>query len=273
MNIDYIFVVSPIGYTHSQLFLPMAEALCAGLKELGHDTKILTNGLEIDLKKRAIILGAHLLGGIQPPSNWIIYNTEQIGEGFANNPQYIMLMRHYEVWDYSMMNIEALSQMGITAKYCGVGYSPCLSQIEKPETQDIDVLFYGSLNERRKKVLEEISTKCKFHFSFGVYGQELNKLIARSKVIVNLHFYETVIFEIIRCSYLMANKKCIVSEFGKDYSLEEPFLDAICFSSYKDIADNCLSLLQWQDARELKEQIAFETFSKMLQSNYLKAVL
>ena len=56
-----------------------------------------------------------------------------------------------------------------------------------------------------------------------MYGRELDQYIARSKVVLNLHFYEKASFEIFRVSHLLANHKCVVTEaddYG-DVELEE----------------------------------------------------
>ena len=38
--------------------------------------------------------------------------------------------------------------------------------------------------------------------------------IARSKIVLNLHQYDAQVFEIVRVSYLLANRRAVVSERG-----------------------------------------------------------
>ena len=40
---------------------------------------------------------------------------------------------------------------------------------------------------------------------FGLYGPPRDALIARSKIILNMHLYDAKVFEIVRVSYLLAN--------------------------------------------------------------------
>ena len=47
---------------------------------------------------------------------------------------------------------------------------------------------------------------------FGVYGRERDKLIARSKIVLNMHHYSSQIFEIVRVFYLLTNRKAVVAE-------------------------------------------------------------
>jgi hypothetical protein len=266
--------VSPANYTHSAAFLPLANSLCAALNKLGHPTKIITESRGLDPFQRTIILGAHLLGDVILPNNWIIFNLEQIGEGFAASNNYIAMLQRHEVWDYSHLNIAALKKVGVSAKFCGIGYMPCLSTIRNIRP-DIDVLFYGSLNKRRTDILNELSEALpnKVQAVFGIYGTRLDNLISRSKIILNIHYYESKIWEIVRCSYLLANKKCIVSEMGEDTMLEKSFTDAVVFAPYDNLVERCLTYLEYDAVRERKAEIGFEVFSKMSQVDYLRAVL
>ena len=85
--------------------------------------------------------------------------------------------------------------------------------------QDIDVLFCGSMNERRMQIIQALKDSTLFDkplviAQFVGYGAYRDKYIARSKIVLNMHYYTPGIFEIARVSYLLANKKCVVSEEG-----------------------------------------------------------
>ena len=49
--------------------------------------------------------------------------------------------------------------------------------------------------------------------------------------------------EIIRLSYLMANRKFIISECGNDQALDHPFEEGIVFTDYDSLVDKCLYYL------------------------------
>lgn len=61
-----------------------------------------------------IILGANLLPyveNVQLPKHSIIFNLEQVEEGSSwFTPQYIDLLKSYQVWDYSDRNIDNLKR-------------------------------------------------------------------------------------------------------------------------------------------------------------------
>jgi len=112
-----------------------------------------------------------------------------------------------EAIEYSPKNIEKFLQVGIDkTKLLKIGYQKELARLDLSKPKDIDVLFYGSMNERRKAILDELELKgLKVKTLFGIYGQERDHWIERSKVVLNHHYYESQIFEIVRVFYLLTN--------------------------------------------------------------------
>jgi SAM-dependent methyltransferase len=248
-----VTLVSPSGYVHIQAFSEIAETVHYGLLALGYNS-ILTTRLD-EPGRRAILLGAHLLnqGNAdigQPGPGSIIYNFEQVDpDSNWINRAYLDLLKRYSVWDYSQRNVELLKQSGVQdIEYVPVGWMPQLTRIAAA-VPDIDVLFYGSTNERRLRILNELKARnVRVEHVFGVYGKERDALIARSKIVLNLHYYESKIFEIARVSYLLANGVCVVSENGLDPA-ERQLSDALAFAPYEKLVDTCLRLLSDEDGR------------------------
>jgi hypothetical protein len=199
-----ISIVSPPDYQHSEAFLEIGETLHYALIEMGYDS-ILTSETDIPGRQH-IILGYNLLSfyPIKISSHSILYNLEQIYPGSPwLQPSLLDSLRQYRVWDYSQSNIEQLADLGISCvEYVPIGYVPQLSRIQQTE-EDIDVLFYGSINERRWHIIQSLKAHgVRTETVFGVYGNERDKLIARSKILLNMHFYEAKVFEVVRVSYL-----------------------------------------------------------------------
>ena len=154
-----VTIVSPPGYPHSEAFAEVAEALHHGLRRLGHES-VLTRRFTSDRHRRSIILGANLLAGANaaPPPNSVLYNLEQVqaGSGWIK-PPLVELFRRFPVWDYSQHNIEALAAMGLPRPLLlPIGYSKELTRIAPSGDEDIDVLFYGSMNERRRRSISRL---------------------------------------------------------------------------------------------------------------------
>ncbi len=273
---DYsIWIVSPPGYLHSHAFDEIALSLKNGFAELGFKVPIVRDAQEISGK--AIVLGCNLLphhkGAL--PRNLILFNLEQIQVGSPwLSPAYLELLKRYPVWDYSYHNMKVLQTLGVdTVTYCGIGYSPVLSRISQA-MEDIDILFYGSINSRRLKILQELKRRgVEVVGIFGVYGEERDRYIARSKVIVNIHYYEARVFEMVRVSYLLANKKFVISEVGHDQEIEKPFAKGMIFSLYHHLVEICMAYLKKEDQRrEIAEQ-GFNLIRMHPQSSCLKKVL
>ncbi len=213
-----IVLIQPEGYQHSGALSELAETLIYGLNQLGVDFQFVIN--EISAGVTHIVLGAHLLDAPAMnnlPADTIIYNSEQIdSQSTWINGTYLDLLRRCEVWDYSAENIRRLRQQGIARiRHVPLGYVPQLTRIPAVVHQDIDVLFYGAINERRKNVLEGLIARgLRIEFLSGVYREERDHYIARAKVILCMHYYDASIFEIVRVSYLLSNEKAVVAECG-----------------------------------------------------------
>ena len=165
-----------------------------------------------------------------------VLNSEQ---GHASNyPAYIELLRGAEqIWDYSPQNVQYLAQLGLTkVRYIPLGYSRRLDRISDVGKHDIDVLFYGSASPRRSQIMEALSNRgFRTKSLFGKYGPERDAYIARAKLVLNIHCFETTQLEQVRLSYLLNNKRFVVSETSDS----NPYGDGVVFCDYQDIVARC----------------------------------
>ena len=149
-----VAIVSPPNFQHNKAFDEVAEGLHLALRALGHDS-VLTDRLDLD-ERRTIVLGGNLLvrNRLEPPKNPIFYNLEQLGDDLPSMtlPAFSDLFRRYPTWDYSQANVEYLAALGLPQPtYVPVGYVPELTRIS-PAPEDIDVLFYGSVETPQRIV-------------------------------------------------------------------------------------------------------------------------
>ncbi len=204
------------------------------------------------------------------PQNSIIFNLEQLGSNSVLvTDSYLEKLSQYRVWDYSKRNIEFLAQRGIEALYTPIGYSRSLTKAVANCVQDIDILFYGSLNERRLIVINELKKFAKVCVATGIYGDDLLSIIARSKLVLSMHYYDSRIFEAVRVSLLLANRKAVVAEVNQDTDIPDFYRDLVCPSSYLDLVETCKFLLKHENLRLLLENYGFERFRLCLQSSFL----
>lgn len=270
-----VLILRPQDYVHSEAFREVGETIHHALLEIGYDS-LLTSQINIP-DRQYIILGSNLLPfyNVKIPLNSIIYNLEQVSlESPWFQPALLDTLRQYSVWDYSQSNIEQLASLGITSvQYVPIGYVPQLSRIPKAE-EDIDVLFYGSINERRLSILQELKTHgVKVHALFGAYGAERDAIIARSKIVLNIHFYEAKVFEIVRVSYLLANKRFVISERGINTTEETAFASGVVFVDYDNLVKTCLDFLSRPEDRIGIAETGFQLMSQRTATDYLKTVI
>jgi len=261
-----LVLIQPDGYQHSGALSELAETLIYGLAGLGAEFQFAIN--ELTREATNIVLGAHLLDARAMrdlPAETVIYNSEQIDDKstWIDGP-YMDLLRRCTVWDYSEANIARLRQRGVNnVRFVPLGYVPQLTRIPAVATQDIDVLFYGAINERRKNVLEALIARgLRIEFLAGVYREDRDRTIARAKVVLNMHYYDASVFEIVRVSYLLANEKAVVAECGATTTLEPDIRDAVCAVPYDRLVDACAELVADANKRANLARRGFEIFSR-----------
>jgi hypothetical protein len=272
-----IWIVSPPGYSHSRCFEEVALGLQSAFLELGYRVPVVADPAISSGK--VVVLGPHLLSHVDQ-SNWpaemILFNLEQVSENSSwMTGDYRERLRRHMVWDYSPGNIQALQHMGISnVTLCPIGYASNLSRIRPAQPQDIDVLFIGSINQRRRQILNNLQAAgIDVRWGFDIYGRERDNYFARAKLVLNMHMYDAKVFEIVRVSYLLANRVCVVSETGADPELENKFKDGVAFADVDELAETCQRLLGNPDARRMLQDEGFRIISALPQRDFLQAAL
>ena len=99
-------------------------------------------------------------------------------------------------------------------------------------------------------------------------------MIGRSKIVLNINLYDsTKIFEIVRASYLFANKKAVIAVIDSNTFVEPEYLEAAEFVSPDKILETCLHFLQAEGERNTLEQKAYDVFASRDVRPILKAAL
>lgn len=259
----------------SPIFNDIAETIRYGLAELGCNVSC---GPRIIISARNILLGSHQIADWTIiPDNSIIYNLEQLGStSLYLTDSYLDKLKKYTVWDYSARNIEWLESNGINrdARLLPIGYAPTLERVRKQAEPDIDVLFYGWMNERRNHVVTQLRSLGLHVVALSnSFGAELDAYIARSKIIVNIHFYETKIFECVRVSYLLINGKVVVSEIDDDTEIDPDMRRAVIGTNYESLAATCKSIIDSPEVLAAQGQLAYQIFSIRSEKEYLQSLV
>jgi hypothetical protein len=257
-----VVIVAPSNNPHVAAFSEVAIALTTSIRELGYECDLKLN--EVSSDSINIILGFHLLSPNDIPQGckYIVYQLEQLSdtEGwFPTHPNMLPLLKNaIAVWDFTNENVDFLKSKGVLASYIPVGFADSLVNINHQQNRDIDILFYGSRNERRSKILEELHNNgVVVKALFGIYGEERDKWISRSKIIINIHYYEKSLFESVRLSYLVNNRVAVISEESSSYPWSSvPLIQA----SYNDIVTTTITNLNDINQLENYRNTCFERF-------------
>ncbi len=75
-----------------------------------------------------------------------------------------------------------------------------------------DIIFIGSMNQRRKNILSKLNKKYKMLIVENIYGEELKRLCKQSNICLNIHYYENAILERVRLNEMMEYGIKIISE-------------------------------------------------------------
>jgi hypothetical protein len=247
----------------------LIETIKWGLEQLGHEVSHAINSYELGCTN--IIFGAQVLpidfiSGF--PADTIIYNLEQM-KGISGDhirPEMHFYIKHFQVWDYKQENLVSWASIADTQniKIVPIGYAPVLTRIAKPAHQDIDVLIYGMPSENRLKAVELLANAgLSTVFVCGLYGEARDNLISRAKIILNTSAYQlSQQFEIVRVSYLLANKKAVVTILDEQTSVEEDMTSCVKFTTFENLAAECCQLIDNDALRINLENFGFEMFSQ-----------
>lgn len=223
---------------HTKCFHEVALSVAWALEQLGHEV---TRSSDFAGDAKNIVFGVR--PGDSIPADAIIYNGEQVNKD-GMWPQLVELYSRHTIWDYSSANAARYAEWSLPApRVVRPGYCPLLDDGRfQEERKTHDVVFFGSTNERRERVLKRIEDYgySVLRVPFGVYGGERDALIASARVCVNIHYYESAIFEAVRCSYLAQCGMPVISESSVAGENNQWAISGISYDSLADFVCNAL---------------------------------
>lgn len=270
--------MAPPGALSARGFDDVILPLYYALARLGFSVETKANAVNPDSVN--ILFGTCQAPGLADaffPPNSIIFNLEQITEGSSwANGEYAAHLKRFAVWDYSPRNIARMEKdFDLTgATLMRLGYVPEMTRLRRDFPQDIDLLFYGTVNERRQKALDELAAGgLRLGTLTGGYGAERDHAIARSKAACNIHYYTPAALEVARLGYLWANRKAVLSELQGDTEVPPGLESACLFSAHAELRGAARRLLADDALREKQAEAGFAAFSALRQEEFLKEAL
>lgn len=91
------------------------------------------------------------------------------------------------------------------------GYSP-IYRLEADQAKDIDILFYGTLNERRLVTLKNLTRKNTLTIVVNEYGPAIWARIHRARVVLSVHYYDQPENDMPRIAPLLSNGVFVICE-------------------------------------------------------------
>ena len=251
-----------------------------GLRELGYkayfdDERIETSygwptpdeRMQRELSEQQIIIGGNIatpqaISTI--PDSAIVYNFEQVG-GHQFAPLYLGLLRRCTVWEYHPANIERLRYyFKISATLVPFGYVPAFTPdplvYEEPT---YDVMFFGSINPPRRKIINDLQLMgLKVLVSEGCYGADRAEKMRRSKLILNVHYYQQVkLMEVVRLGIAMAACRAVVTQLDPNTIVDPYYLPGVAGAPYATLVSTVARLVKDDKAREELAYKGFELFT------------
>lgn len=158
------------------------------------------------------------------PERFISYQTEQSGTHWFSDKYRERLSKSIAVWEYCAANKSEYDHKNISIVTPGV-------EIQPKAKKDIDLLFYGAINERRKQALRGLNCKV----VNNVMGNAMQSLLARTKTVLNVHYYEPNVFEMFRANECLSHHCNFISE----HSLHgvKPYKDIVKFGELHELKE------------------------------------
>ena len=244
--------------------------------EIGHRVPIVRRLCE--MRGRPLVLGPHRIlehPKFFVPANAILINTEHCSDQPSDlQRRFVDLLQHFEVWDFSPRNISILNRMGVKGvKFLELGATGN-SRVRGDRSKDIDVLFYGQINDRRREVLSFLTAGgVRVTCLHSVFGKALREAIARAVIVLNIHRIYPVSLEMLRMLDLLPYGQFVISEEGSDHVLEERFRDGIVFARRDTLAEVCKSYLGKPDECSRIGGLGQAAFESIRQAEVLQGLL
>ena len=195
-----------------------------------------------------ILLGANDLLLDETPENYVVWQFEQMSSKWFE-ARYLEILRGAKaVLDYSQYNCEELqSRFGIKAHFVpvlplGVGVG---SGSTRNCNKTIDVLFCGSMNDRRKIIIDKLETKgLKVECRSDLWRHKLTTRIKQARLCLNMHYYPDATLETTRLLTLVNLGATILSEPSTDPVLDEHYSKYVTFADYDQLVDQAIEIVK-----------------------------
>lgn len=215
----------------------------------------------------------------------IVVNFEPMVPGtHAWRENYLGVLQHCYLWEYSQSNFQRNRELRLrAADYVPLGYEEGAAPVMPLENilpdaeQDIDVIFFGTLTQRRAEVLNALMARgLRVIENRGSNWsiEERNGYLRRAKVALNFHNWENSrVVEIGRLSILFRQRKAVVCELYPDSEIQPSLRQAVVGAPYDGLIDAVLDLLADPVRRAALERSGLPLLSQLPQTDWVGPAL
>jgi len=150
---------------------------------------------------------------------YILYQLEQNNNQLSMNYKYLhekgYLKQIYDnatlLIDYCQLNVDVLNKY-YTNTFKIMNIPIIHNESNRNELYEYDIIFIGSINQKRERILNKVKEKYKVLIVENIYGEELKLLCNKCYICLNIHYYENAILERVRLNEMMDYGIQIISE-------------------------------------------------------------
>jgi hypothetical protein len=186
-----------------------AKVLRQQLTTLGYKSIMIDRANTHD---RTLHIFIGVLSSWQFPRNYIFWQTEVIESHYFTRRYLDIIQNALAVWEYNADNLKAYSHPNTTVIFPSVIKQPL-------RKKDFDFVFYGWVNGSDRRRIFLVNLKKHKHLNIRIYNnllkEEMWNVLARTKVVLNIHYYKNSPLELFRISECFSHNCHVVSE-GND---------------------------------------------------------
>ena len=180
--------------------------------------------------------------------SYSIYQTEQINTKqrfnlYINNTYLDLFKSASIIYDYSITNIDNYPKNIINIVWLPFYINSFTNELIH---KDIDILFCGTINKRRNNIIETLQhcfPSFNIHVVKDIFGINLTELIKRTKICLNLHYYNETTLEIARIHEFLPYNVHIISETTNESLINEIYESSISFIPVITEGSTCDALI------------------------------
>lgn len=191
---------------------PFAHAIKSQLEEIGLPARVDTKFIASEKGTLYLVICPQAWKAL--PLSRISFQMEQYGASHFFTPLHILLLKgSLFTFDFSRINIEEISRKHYFYKSTSfITVSSPANGDTKPNHRDFDLVFYGSMNQRRRKILDCLKGEFKILEISGDYGSALHQRLLSAKACLNIHHYDSALLEAPRVMECISIGLPVISE-------------------------------------------------------------